>query len=77
MRLRPTCTHPNLSRRLTRDTAHLGARPGKDQPVQACSLEPRPDMHTQLIRHPLDIVANQADQVAALLLGQCAIGNAV
>src|SRR6266508_4568894 len=62
---------------VVRLAAFLGAGPGKGQRVQAGPLDPRPGLRAHRIRRSLDIVADQVDQMAALLAGQRGIGDAV
>src|SRR5262245_50278466 len=54
--------------------ALLRAGPGKRQRVQAGPLDLRPDLRADLVRRPLDVVPDYADQVAALLAGQRRVG---
>ena len=56
--------------------ALLGTSPGEGQLVQARPLDPRPDVCAHLIGTPLDIVAEQLDQMATLRSRECGVGDA-
>src|SRR5439155_440596 len=47
--------------------AFLRASPGKADRIQAGLLDPRPDVRADFMRRPLDVLADHADEMAALL----------